>query len=222
MYKAVILPYNYSALEPFIDAETMNIHYNKHYLTYLKNLNDEFKKQNHRLIPIKRLIFTIDNYSQIIRNNAGGFYNHSLFWKMLNPNKMNNSNLPTGEAKKLINRDFGNYDLFKKKIEEQGSNDPEDLMLLIMEFFKEEVLYPEPGKFYTFMYNPKTPEIEYDQHPLIACTSLEKWGFKAINFHWRKARQYTWAEVSGKLHVVKYNELDELLAIPYAKFRLNK
>jgi Fe-Mn family superoxide dismutase len=120
MYKAVILPYNYSALEPFIDAETMNIHYNKHYLTYLKNLNDEFKKQNHRLIPIKRLIFTIDDYSQIIRNNAGGFYNHSLFWKMLNPNKMNNSNLPTGEAKKLINRDFGNYDLFKKKIEEQA------------------------------------------------------------------------------------------------------
>jgi Fe-Mn family superoxide dismutase len=120
MYKAVILPYNYSALEPFIDAETMNIHYNKHYLTYLKNLNDEFKKQNQRLIPIKRLIYTIDNYSQIIRNNAGGFYNHSLFWKMLNPNKMNNSNLPTGEAKKLINRDFGNYDLFKKKIEEQA------------------------------------------------------------------------------------------------------
>ena len=61
MYKAVILPYNYSALEPFIDAETMNIHYNKHYLTYLTNLNDEFKKQNHRLIPIKRLIYTIDN-----------------------------------------------------------------------------------------------------------------------------------------------------------------
>lgn len=120
MYKAVILPYNYSALEPFIDAETMNIHYNKHYLNYLTNLNDEFKKQNHRLIPIKRLIYTIDNYSQIIRNNAGGFYNHSLFWKMLNPNKMNNSNLPTGEAKKLINRDFGNYDLFKKKIEEQA------------------------------------------------------------------------------------------------------
>lgn len=120
MYKQVILPYNYSALEPFIDAETMNIHYNKHYLTYLTNLNDEFKKQNHRLIPIKRLISTIDNYSVAIRNNAGGFYNHSLFWKMLNPNKMNNSNLPTGVAKKLINRDFGNYDLFKKKIEEQA------------------------------------------------------------------------------------------------------
>lgn len=110
----------------------------------------------------------------------------------------------------------------QKKIEELGSKDPEDLMILIMEVFKEEVLYPEPGKFYTFVYNPKTPDIEYDQHPLIACTSLEKWGFKAINFHWRKGRQYTWEEVAGKLHVVKYNELDELLSIPYAKFRLNK
>jgi len=110
----------------------------------------------------------------------------------------------------------------KKRILESGTRDPEDLMMIIMELFKEEVLYPEPGKFYTFVYNPKTPEIEYDQHPLIACTSLERWGFKAINFHWQQARQYTWSEVAGKLHTIKFNELDELLAIPYAKFRLNK
>jgi hypothetical protein len=110
----------------------------------------------------------------------------------------------------------------KKRILESETTDPEDLMLIIMDLFREEVLYPEPGKFYTFVYNPKTPEIEYDQHPLIACTSLERWGFKAINFHWRQGRQYTWEEIPGKLHVVKYNELDELLSIPYAKFRLNK
>lgn len=110
----------------------------------------------------------------------------------------------------------------KKRIENLGSKDPEDLMLVIIDTFKDEVLYPDPGRFYTFIYTPKTPNIEYDQHPLIACTSLEKWGFKAINFHWRKSRQYTWEEVAGKLHVVKYNELDELLSIPYAKFRLNK
>jgi len=109
-----------------------------------------------------------------------------------------------------------------KKIDKEEITDPEDLMIVIIEALKEEVLYPEPGKFYTFIYNPKTPNIEYDQHPLIACTSLEKWGFKGLNFHWRKARQYTWEEVAGKLHVVKYNELDELLSIPYAKFRLNK
>ena len=109
-----------------------------------------------------------------------------------------------------------------KRVGESGSTDPEDIMMMIMDIFKEEVLYPEPGKFYTFIYNPKTPEIEYDQHPLIACIELQKWGFKAINFHWRKSRNYTWEEVAGKLHVIKYNELDELLSIPYAKFRLNK
>ena len=109
-----------------------------------------------------------------------------------------------------------------KRVEKLGSGDPEDVMLIIMDVFKEEVLYPEPGKFYTFIYNPKTPEIEYDQHPLIACTELHKWGFKAINFHWRKSRQYTWEEIAGKLHVVKYNELDELISLQYGKFRLNK
>ncbi len=109
-----------------------------------------------------------------------------------------------------------------KRISQEEITDPEDLMLVIIEIFKEEVLYPEQGKFYTFIYNPKTPNIEYDQHPLIACTGIYKWGFKGINFHWRKPRQYTWEEVAGKLHVVKYNELDELLSIPYAKFRLNK
>ena len=109
-----------------------------------------------------------------------------------------------------------------KKVEDLGSGDPEDIMLLIMEIFKEEVLYPEPGKFYTFLYNPKTPKIEYDQHPLIACTELYKWGFKGFNFHWRKSRQYTWEEVKGKLHIVKYNELDELVSLQYGKFRLNK
>ena len=110
----------------------------------------------------------------------------------------------------------------KKRILAAETNDPEDLMLIIMDVLKKEVLYPEPGKFYTFIYNPKTLDIEYDQHPLIACTSLERWGFKAINFHWRKGRQYTWEEVAGKLHVIEYDELDEMLSIPYAKFRLNK
>jgi hypothetical protein len=126
---------------------------------------------------------------------------------------------------------FGNYiknstppriKELKKRIIQSNATDAEDLMLIIMDVLKEEVLYPEPGKFYTFLYSPKTPDIEYDQHPLIACTSLEKWGFKAINFHWRKSRQYTWEEVLGKLHVIKYDELDEMLSIPYAKFRLNK
>ena len=74
MYKAVSLPYSYSDLEPSIDAETMNVHYNKHYLGYLNNLNDEFKKNNYPILPIQILISNIDDFSQKIRDNAGGYY----------------------------------------------------------------------------------------------------------------------------------------------------
>ena len=59
MYKSVPLPYYYSALEPYIDAETMNIHFNTHYMGYIKNLNEEIKKNNYKAIPIRELIMTL-------------------------------------------------------------------------------------------------------------------------------------------------------------------
>ena len=105
------------------------------------------------------------------------------------------------------------------KEELETTNDPEDLMLMIMEALKGTVSpIPEVGKFYTFVYNAKTPRIQYDQHPLIACTDLQQWGFKGLNFHWQQSRNYTWEELAGQLYIVDYNELDDLLAIPYAKF----
>jgi len=110
----------------------------------------------------------------------------------------------------------------REEVNKLDIKDPEDIMILIMDIFTEKVWIPEVGKFYTFVYNPKTPNIEYDQHPLIACTEIYKWGFKAINFHWRESRNYTWEELAGQLHIVKYEELDELLSLQYAKFRLNK
>ena len=110
----------------------------------------------------------------------------------------------------------------KAAVEAENTTDPEEIMLLIMEIFTIEVLYPEPGKFYTFVYNAKTPNETYDQHPLIACMELFRWGFRGLNFHWQKYRNYTWEEVSGKLHVVEFQELDELLALQYGKFLLNK
>ena len=110
----------------------------------------------------------------------------------------------------------------KAQLQEANTDDVEDIMIMIMEVFNIEVLYPEEGKFYTFVYNPKTPDIQYDQHPLIACVGLFRWGFRGLNFHWQRYRNYTWAEVIGKLHVVEYQELDELLALQYGKFLLNK
>ena len=104
-----------------------------------------------------------------------------------------------------------------------ATNDPEEMMMEIMEVLNDTVTpIPEVGKFYTFVYNAKTPNITYDQHPLIACTDLQSWGFKGLNFHWRQSRNYTWEELAGQLYIVQNNELDDLLAIPYGKFILNK
>ena len=104
-----------------------------------------------------------------------------------------------------------------------GTEDPDDLMMEMMEALNNTVTpIPEVGKFYTFVYNAKTPDITYDQHPLIACTELLSWGFRGLNFHWRQSRNYTWEELAGQLYVVEYNELDDLLDIPYGKFILNK
>ena len=98
-------------------------------------------------------------------------------------------------------------------------NDPEEMMLIIMEALNNTVTpIPEVGNYYTFVYNAKTPRIQYDQHPLIACTDLFKWGFRGINYHWQSSRSYTWDELPGMLYIVKYIELDDLLSIPYAKF----
>ena len=110
----------------------------------------------------------------------------------------------------------------KRMVLDANTNDPEEIMLLIMEIFTIEEILPEVGKFYTFIYNPKTPNITYDQHPMIACVDLFKWGFRGLNFHWQEYRNYTWAEVAGKLHLVEFQELDELLALQYGKFLLNK
>ena len=109
----------------------------------------------------------------------------------------------------------------KARVLKENVNDPEDIMLLIMEIFTIEEIMPEPGKFYTFIYNAKTPGISYDQHPLIACVELFRWGFRGLNFHWQNYRNYTWEEVAGKLHVVQFQELEELLALQYGKFILN-
>ena len=109
----------------------------------------------------------------------------------------------------------------KARVLKKNVNDPEDIMLLIMEIFTIQEIVPEAGKFYTFIYNAKTPNISYDQHPLIACVEVFRWGFRGLNFHWQNYRNYTWEEIPGQLMVVEFQELDELLALQYGKFILN-
>ena len=103
-----------------------------------------------------------------------------------------------------------------------GTEDADDLMLEIISVLNEGGKVPQVGKFYVFVYNPKTPNIRYDQNPLVGVTNVYEWGFKGINFHWQQPRNYTWNELAGQLYVVEYNELDDLMAIPYAKYMINR
>jgi len=102
-----------------------------------------------------------------------------------------------------------------------GNEDPDDLMLELMNVLQEGGKTPEAGKFYIFVYNPKTPNINYDQNPLVAVTEVFQWGFRGINFHWGEPRQYTWSEIAGGLYEAYPAEIKDLQAIPFAKFKLN-
>jgi hypothetical protein len=99
-----------------------------------------------------------------------------------------------------------------------GLTDSESIMMEIMDVFRETEFIPDVGKYYTFIYLPKTQGIDFDQFPLIACTDIQRWGFKGLNFHWGTVRNYTWLEVAGKLHTIKNNEIDYLRSVRYARF----
>jgi len=102
-----------------------------------------------------------------------------------------------------------------------GKESGDDLMLELLEVIPESGTMPRPGKFYIFVYNAKTPNIQFDQNPLVAVTDVFKWGFKGINMHWGETRQYTWDEVAGSLYEVFPSEIKDLQAIPFANFRIN-
>ena len=104
------LPYAYSALERFIDKETMNTHYNKHYKGYVKKLNDALSKRKDADLELEQIIKGISRYNKTIRDNAGGAFNHALFWKMLSPKEQRAS----GEVYDKIVKDFGTFAKFKK------------------------------------------------------------------------------------------------------------
>ena len=104
----------------------------------------------------------------------------------------------------------------RQKIE--GLVDPESIMLEILSVFQETEIIPNVGKYYTFIYIPKTKDLAFDNFPLIACIDIFKWGFRGVNFHWNDYRNYTLQEVAGMLHVIENDEIEYMRSIPYAYF----
>lgn len=106
------LPYSFDALEPHIDARTMEIHHGKHHAGYVANLNKALEGTELEGKSLDELLKDISKYPVAVRNNGGGHYNHSLFWTVMSPNKGGN---PSGELAEAINSTFGSFDSFKEK-----------------------------------------------------------------------------------------------------------
>ena len=120
-FQQIPLPYAYNALEPFIDAMTMEIHHTKHAAGYTKNLNDACvaEKVDVKTTSITSLIASISKYSTKMRNNAGGHYNHELFWQSMQPAP---ASMPTGSLAKAIEKSFGTFADFQKAFSEAAKN----------------------------------------------------------------------------------------------------
>jgi len=105
------LPYAFEALEPHIDTATMQIHHGKHHAAYVNNLNTAISGTDLDSRSLEDILKNISKYSPAVRNNAGGHYNHSLFWTILSPNGGGEA---TGELAEAISARFGSFDEFKK------------------------------------------------------------------------------------------------------------
>jgi len=102
------LPYSYTSLKKFIDSETMSIHYNRHYKNYVEKLNKLISKKDYPDMELEEIVKSISRFNKGVRNNAGGAFNHALFWKMLSPTTQE----PNGEVLERIKKDFGTYKSF--------------------------------------------------------------------------------------------------------------
>ncbi|MGJ1508340.1 superoxide dismutase [Sphingobacterium siyangense] len=112
------LPYAADALEPHIDKTTMEIHHDRHHQAYVDNLNKAIAGTDAEKLSLLDIIKNVSKYSAAVRNNGGGHYNHSLFWKVLGPNA---GGAPTGELAEAINATFGSFDELKKQLQAAGA-----------------------------------------------------------------------------------------------------
>jgi len=108
-FKITAPAFAYDALEPNIDGKTMEIHFSKHHVGYTNNLNAAIAGTEMEKMTIEEILANIDATNNAVRNNAGGYYNHNLFWEILAPNK---GGQPTGALAEAINASFGTYDAF--------------------------------------------------------------------------------------------------------------
>ena len=122
-YEVPSLPYDYDALEPHIDEQTMHLHRDKHHQTYVDKVNAALEGTDHADSPIEDVLKNLDaipeDKRKAVRNNGGGHYNHSLFWEWMSPD---GGGEPDGDLRAAIDDAFGSFDDFKAKMKDAGVN----------------------------------------------------------------------------------------------------
>lgn len=113
------LPYAYDALEPYIDKQTMEIHHDKHHGGYVNNLNKAIAGTEYENKALEEILKNAGKAGAAIRNNAGGHWNHSLFWEVMAPH--NNASKPDADLAAAIDKEFGNLDAMKEKFNAAGA-----------------------------------------------------------------------------------------------------
>ena len=106
-----------------------------------------------------------------------------------------------------------------ESIQDKFVGSPTYNMSLLLTYLTSPEIIPEPNKYYVFVYKAKTPNITYDQHPLVLVGDVFKWGFTGYNFHWDEVRRYTWAEVLSNIYELHDDEIETAKSINIALFK---
>jgi Fe-Mn family superoxide dismutase len=120
-FEVPALPYDYTALEPYIDEQTMHLHHDKHHAAYVTALNNAVQNTQFASMPVEDVLRQLnsvpENVRTVVRNNAGGHANHSMFWQIMKPN---GGGAPQGQIAQAIDSAFGSFDAFKTAFNDAG------------------------------------------------------------------------------------------------------
>ncbi len=188
------LSYSYNALEPYIDAQTMEIHHSKHHGGYTNNLNKAIENTPLADLSIEEILKDVSKHSTAVRNNGGGFYNHNLFWSVMSPN---GGGKPTGKIAEAINAKFGSFESFKEKFSAAAATRFGSGWAWLIDKNGELEIVSTPNQD-----NPLMDVVDVKGYPLLA---LDVWEHAYYLKYQNRRPDY----IENFWHVVNWNEVEQ-------------
>ena len=188
------LSYSYNALEPYIDAQTMEIHHSKHHGGYTNNLNKAIENTPLADMSIEEILKDVSKHSAAVRNNGGGFYNHNLFWSVMSPN---GGGKPTGKIAEAINAKFGSFESFKEKFSAAAATRFGSGWAWLIDKNGELEIVSTPNQD-----NPLMDVVDVKGYPLLA---LDVWEHAYYLKYQNRRPDY----IENFWHVVNWNEVEQ-------------